>query len=176
MLGLFMLVGEPMIRQAVRQAMRVMGKQFVLGRSIKEALKNAKALEKRGYTYSYDMLGEAARTDADAERYLEDYSNAIKACGEASNDRGPIASPGVSVKLSALHARYELAHRQRVLDELLPRLQKLVYLAAEQDINLTVDAEEAARLDLALEIFARLSSDPTLPQSQVLQLALHAYP
>src|SRR5699024_5456879 len=84
----------------------------VLGRNIKEALKNAKALEKRGYTYSYDMLGEAARTDADAERYFEDYRNAIEVCGQASNGRGPIASPGVSVKLSALHARYELAHRR----------------------------------------------------------------
>src|SRR5699024_4891872 len=103
--------GEPMIRQAVRQAMRVMGRQFVLGRNINEAIKNARALEKRGYTYSYDMLGEAARTDADAERYFEDYRNAIEVCGQASKERGPIASPGVSVKLSALHARYELAHR-----------------------------------------------------------------
>src|SRR5690625_3355332 len=175
MLGLFMLVGEPMIRQAVRQAMRIMGKQFVLGRSIREALKNAKALEKRGYAYSYDMLGEAARTDADARRYFEDYREAIQACGDASHGLGPVASPGVSVKLSALHARYELAHRARVLDELLPRLQKLVYLAAGQDINLTIDAEEAARLDLSLEIFAKLSSDPKLAQWQGLGLALQAY-
>ena len=173
--GLMKRSGEPVIRQAVRQAMRVMGKQFVLGRTIREAIKNAKTLEKRGYTYSYDMLGEAARTDADARRYCEDYRSAIEACGAASSDRGPIASPGVSIKLSALHARYELAHRERVLDELLPRLQELVYLAAEKNINLTIDAEEAARLDLSLEIFDRLSADPKLADWQGLGLALQAY-
>src|SRR5699024_520973 len=133
------------------------------------------ALEKRGYTYSYDMLGEAARTDADAERYFEDYRNAIEVCGQASNGRGPIASPGVSVKLSALHARYELAHRERVLAELVPRLQKLAWLAAEHDINMTIDAEEAARLDLSLEIFDQLSADPKLADWQGLGLALQAY-
>src|SRR5699024_945984 len=173
--GLMKRSGEPVIRQAVRQAMRVMGKQFVLGRTIREAIKNAKTLEKRGYTYSYDMLGEAARTDADARRYCEDYRSAIEACGAASSDRGPIASPGVSIKLSALHARYELAHRERVLDELLPRLQELVYLAAEKNINMTIDAEEAARLDLSLEIFDRLSADPKLADWQGLGLALQAY-
>lgn len=175
MRGLVKRGGEPMIRQAVRQAMRVMGKQFVLGRSINEAIKNARALEKRGYTYSYDMLGEAARTDADAQRYFDDYKRAIETCGQASKGRGPIASPGVSVKLSALHARYELAHRHRVLEELLPRLQKLTYLASEHDINMTVDAEEAARLDLSLELFDRLSSDPKLAAWQGLGLALQAY-
>src|SRR5699024_3360636 len=173
--GLVRRSGEPMIRQAVRQAMRVMGRQFVLGRTIKEAVKNARSYEKRGYTYSYDMLGEAARTDADALRYFDDYKNAIEACGQASKDRGPIASPGVSVKLSALHARYELAQRERVLNELLPRMQELTYLAADYDINLTIDAEEAARLDLSLEIFDRLSADPKLAHWQGLGLAVQAY-
>ena len=167
--------GEPVIRQAVSQAMRIMGRQFVLGRSIDEAIRNARALEKRGYTYSYDMLGEAARTDADAQRYFDDYHRAIKACGAASAGRGPEHSPGVSVKLSALHARYELAHRERVLDELLPRLQRLTRLAAEHDINLTIDAEEAARLDLSLELFACASADAELGDWQGLGLALQAY-
>ncbi|HET7312790.1 bifunctional proline dehydrogenase/L-glutamate gamma-semialdehyde dehydrogenase PutA [Salinisphaera sp.] len=167
--------GEPFIRSAVRRAMRVMGHQFVMGRSIEEALKNARALEKRGYSYSYDMLGEAARTDADAQRYFDDYHRAIEACGEASRERGPEDAPGVSVKLSALHARYELGHRRRVLDELLPRLQKLTRLAARHDINLTVDAEEADRLDLSLELFELASADDELGDWQGFGLAIQAY-
>ncbi|NNC23399.1 bifunctional proline dehydrogenase/L-glutamate gamma-semialdehyde dehydrogenase PutA [Salinisphaera sp. USBA-960] len=167
--------GEPFIRQAVRHAMRLMGKQFVLGRDIDEALKNARELEKRGYRYSYDMLGEAARTDADARRYFDDYHRAIEACGRASTNRGPVQSPGVSVKLSALHARYELAHRERVLNELLPRLQELTRLAAQHNINLTVDAEEASRLDLSLELFALASADEALGDWQGLGLAIQAY-
>ncbi len=167
--------GEPFIRQAIRRAMRLMGRQFVLGRNIEEALKNAREMEKRGYRYSYDMLGEAARTDADAQRFLEEYHAAIEACGKASKGRGPVASPGVSVKLSALHARYELGHRQRVLDELLPRLKQLTRLAAHHDINLTVDAEEASRLDLSLELFSLASADSQLGDWQGLGLALQAY-
>lgn len=167
--------GEPFIRQAVRQAMRIMGRQFVMGRTIQEAIRNARTLEKRGYTYSYDMLGEAARTDADARRYLDDYHRAIEACGKASTNQGPEKSPGVSVKLSALHARYELSHRDRVLDELLPRLQQLTRLAAQYNINLTVDAEEAARLDLSLELFELASADTELGDWQGLGLALQAY-
>ena len=167
--------GEPFIRSAVRRAMRVMGHQFVMGRTIREAIKNARALEKRGYSYSYDMLGEAARTDADAQRYFDDYHNAIVACGEESRDRGPEDAPGVSVKLSALHARYELGHRERVIAELYPRLQQLARLAAKYDINLTIDAEEADRLDLSLELFEMASGDAMLGDWQGLGLALQAY-
>lgn len=167
--------GEPFIRRAVRRAMRLMGKQFVLGRTIAEAVKNAREYEKRGYRYSYDMLGEAARTDADAKCYFDDYHRAIETCGKASKDRGPVESPGVSVKLSALHARYEIGHRQRVLDELLPRLKELTRLAASHNINLTVDAEEAARLDLSLELFKLASADDALGDWQGLGLAIQAY-
>ncbi|AWN14770.1 bifunctional proline dehydrogenase/L-glutamate gamma-semialdehyde dehydrogenase PutA [Salinisphaera sp. LB1] len=167
--------GEPFIRSAVRRAMRVMGHQFVMGRSIEEALRNAKSLERRGYSYSYDMLGEAARTDADAQRYFDDYHHAIEACGKVSAERGPEDAPGVSVKLSALHARYELGHRDRVIDELLPRLQQLTRLAAQYDINLTIDAEEADRLDLSLEIFELASADHELGDWQGLGLAVQAY-
>ena len=167
--------GEPFIRQAVSQAMRIMGRQFVMGRTIEEAISNARSLEKRGYTYSYDMLGEAARTDKDAQRYFDDYWHAIEVCGEASRGRGPEKSPGVSVKLSALHARYELAHRERVHRELLPRLLKLARLAAKHNINLTIDAEEAARLDLSLELFACVSQEDDLADWQGLGLAVQAY-
>ncbi|WP_018718219.1 bifunctional proline dehydrogenase/L-glutamate gamma-semialdehyde dehydrogenase PutA [Arhodomonas aquaeolei] len=167
--------GEPVIRQAVRQAMRIMGRQFVMGRTINEALKRARPLEKEGYRYSYDMLGEAARTEADALRYFEDYRQAIEAIGAVAGDRGPYDSPGVSVKLSALHARYELSHRRRVMEELVPRLRDLCRLAAHHDINLTIDAEEAARLDLSMEIIEMVSSDPELGDWQGLGLAVQAY-
>ncbi|WP_440995753.1 bifunctional proline dehydrogenase/L-glutamate gamma-semialdehyde dehydrogenase PutA [Arhodomonas sp. SL1] len=167
--------GEPVIRQAVRQAMRIMGRQFVMGRTIDEALKRARSLEKQGYRYSYDMLGEAARTDADALRYYEDYRGAIEAIGALSRDQGPIDSPGVSVKLSALHARYELGHYKRVMEELVPRLRELCRLAASYDINLTIDAEEAGRLDLSMDILERISADPELRGWQGLGLAVQAY-
>jgi len=167
--------GEPFIRQAVRQAMRIMGRQFVMGRSIDEALQRARSAERLGYRYSYDMLGEAARTDADARRYFERYRAAIEAVGAEAPGRGPYDSPGVSVKLSALHPRYELASRDRVMEELLPRAQTLARLAAERDINLTVDAEEAARLDISLEVLDAVSADPTITGWQGLGLAVQAY-
>ncbi|HET8700092.1 MAG TPA: proline dehydrogenase family protein, partial [Nitrococcus sp.] len=167
--------GEPVIRQALRQAMRILGRQFVMGRDIEEALRRAQGPEKRGYRYSYDMLGEAARTDADARRYFERYRQAIDTIGEVAAGRGPIASPGVSIKLSALHPRYELAHGDRALRELLPRLRALALQAARCDINLTIDAEEAARLDLSLELFDALCGDPELHAWQGLGLAVQAY-
>ncbi len=167
--------GEPVIRQAVRQAMRIMGRQFVMGRDIEEALKRARPLEKQGYRYSYDMLGEAARTDDDALRFFEEYEGAIEAIGRLAGGRGPIESPGVSVKLSALHPRYELAHRDRALEELLPRLRALAHMAAERDINFTVDAEEAGRLGLSLELIEAISGDPELAGWNGFGLALQAY-
>ncbi|MDN5870174.1 MAG: bifunctional proline dehydrogenase/L-glutamate gamma-semialdehyde dehydrogenase PutA [Nitrococcus sp.] len=167
--------GEPVIRQALRQAMRILARQFVMGRDIEEALRRAHGPERRGYRYSYDMLGEAARTDADARRYFERYLQAINAIGEIAVGRGPVDSPGVSIKLSALHARYDLANRDRALGELLPRLRALALQAAQYDISLTVDAEEAARLDLSLELLDTLCSDPKLRYWQGLGLAVQAY-
>ena len=122
-------LGEPVVRKAVAQSMKILGKQFVLGRDIDEAMDEARALEKEGYTYSYDMLGEAARTDADARRYHAAYAHAIgrlsRAAGDAVEDR-----PGISVKLSALHPRYEWTHREQVMAELLPRARELARAAA----------------------------------------------
>jgi RHH-type proline utilization regulon transcriptional repressor/proline dehydrogenase/delta 1-pyrroline-5-carboxylate dehydrogenase len=167
--------GEPVIRQAVIQAMRILGRQFVMGRTIEEALERARALEKRGYRYSYDMLGEAARTMRDADRYDRAYHGAIAAIGAAAGKRGPIESPGISVKLSALHPRYEFAQRERVMAELVPRLKALALAAKQVDIGFTVDAEEAERLDLSLDVIEALSGDPDLAGWNGFGLAIQAY-
>jgi RHH-type proline utilization regulon transcriptional repressor/proline dehydrogenase/delta 1-pyrroline-5-carboxylate dehydrogenase len=167
--------GEPVIRQAVMQAMRILGRQFVMGRTIEEALERAQAMEKRGYRYSYDMLGEAARTMRDADRYERAYHAAIAAIGAAAGRRGPIESPGISVKLSALHPRYEFAQRQRVMDELVPRLKGLAMAARRVDIGFTVDAEEADRLDLSLDVIEAISGDADLAGWSGFGLAIQAY-
>jgi RHH-type transcriptional regulator, proline utilization regulon repressor / proline dehydrogenase / delta 1-pyrroline-5-carboxylate dehydrogenase len=167
--------GEPVIRQAVTQAMRILGRQFVMGRTIEEALDRARAQEKRGYRYSYDMLGESARTARDAERYDSAYRAAIAAIGRASAGRGPIEGPGISVKLSALHPRYEFAQRHRVMAELVPRLAALARLAKAADIGFTVDAEEADRLDLSLDVIEAVSADPSLAGWNGLGLAIQGY-
>ena len=140
-------VGEPVIRASVRYAMQIMGTQFVMGTSINSAVQRAREEEARGYRYSYDMLGEGARTMADAERYFDSYMNAIEVIGQAAAGRGPDDSPGISVKLSAIHPRYEFSHQQRVITELVPRLQKLAEAAKRHNIGFTVDAEEADRLE-----------------------------
>jgi RHH-type proline utilization regulon transcriptional repressor/proline dehydrogenase/delta 1-pyrroline-5-carboxylate dehydrogenase len=153
--------GEPVIRQAVVQAMRIMGRQFVMGRDMAEALERARADRTRGYTHSFDMLGEAARTAADADRYLRAYTDAITAIGAAAGGLGPVHGPGISVKLSALHPRFEFSQRRRVLAELVPRLVSLTEAAARFDIPLCVDAEEAERLDLSLDVIqAVLEAQP----------------
>lgn len=167
--------GEPVIRQAMVQAMRIMGRQFVMGRTIKEGLARARDDEKEGYRHSFDMLGEGARTDADAVRYLDAYAAAIKAVGAASAGRGVVDGPGISVKLSALHPRYELAHHDRVLDQLYARLHELAAQAKAVNIGFTIDAEEAARLDLSLDIVDKLSADPALAGWDGLGLAVQAY-
>jgi len=167
--------GEPVIRQAMTQAMRILGRQFVMGRTIGEALERARSEEEAGYRHSFDMLGEAARTAADAERYLEAYAAAITAIGKEAGVRGPIDAPGISVKLSALHPRYEYAQRDRVLMELTPRLVQLAEMAKSEDIGLTVDAEEADRLDLSLDVFDRVSAEPGLAGWDGLGLAVQAY-
>ncbi|MCB2102578.1 MAG: proline dehydrogenase family protein, partial [Rhodobacterales bacterium] len=154
-------MGQPLIRTAVREAMKILGHQFVLGRTIGEALEVA--AKRSQYRYSFDMLGEAALTQADADRYFKAYSAAINAVGRAGSvDADVIGNNGVSVKLSALHPRLEFAQRDRVLAELTPRLIDLARLAAGHNIGLTVDAEEADRLDLTMDILGRVCAAPDL--------------
>ena len=167
--------GEPVIRGAVTQAMRILGRQFVMGRTIEEALERARGDEARGYRHSFDMLGEAARTAADAERYFEAYQTAIRAIGKAGAGRDVIESPGISVKLSALHPRYELAKRTRIMTELVPRLTALAEMAKSAEIGLTVDAEEADRLDLQLDVMEAVSGDPGLGGWDGLGLVVQGY-
>jgi len=167
--------GEPFIRSAVLQAIRIMSREFVMGRTIEEGLDRAKSAEKRGYRYSYDMLGEAARTQADSDAYYRSYIEAIEAIGKASNGRGPIAGPGISVKLSALHPRYEFAQRERVMAEMLPRLREICRAAARHDIGLCIDAEETERLDISLDVIDAVSADPELTGWQGLGCAVQAY-
>ena len=154
--------GEPVIRRGVDLAMRMMGEQFVTGETIDEALKRARVLEAKGFGYSYDMLGEAATTMADAERYYADYDQAIHAIGTASKGRGIYTGPGISIKLSALHPRYVRAQSDRVVGELLPRVRELALLAKGYDIGFNIDAEEADRLELSLDLLESLARDPEL--------------
>ncbi|RKZ35597.1 MAG: bifunctional proline dehydrogenase/L-glutamate gamma-semialdehyde dehydrogenase, partial [Gammaproteobacteria bacterium] len=168
-------LGEPIVRQAVTQSMRIMGHQFVMGRTIEEALQRAAADTERGFRHSFDMLGEAACTSEDARAYYEAYAAAIDAIAKAGDGLGPVAGPGISVKLSALHPRYEFSQRPRVLRELLPRLRKLVARAVAGNIGLTVDAEEADRLDLSLDLVETLCADPALANWQGLGVVVQAY-
>jgi RHH-type proline utilization regulon transcriptional repressor/proline dehydrogenase/delta 1-pyrroline-5-carboxylate dehydrogenase len=159
--GMIRRLGEPVVRGAVGRAMRLMGRQFVLGETIGAAMERARALEARGYTYSYDMLGEAARTDADALRYAAAYARAIAAMGARAT--GDVAtSPGISVKLSALHPRYERTHRDEVMRVLVPRAGELARAAAAAGIGFNIDAEEAERLDLSLDVIEALLADEAL--------------
>jgi RHH-type proline utilization regulon transcriptional repressor/proline dehydrogenase/delta 1-pyrroline-5-carboxylate dehydrogenase len=185
--------GEPVIRLAVRQAMRIMGHQFVMGRTIKEALDRSEQKENRAYRYSYDMLGEGALTTPDGERYFKAYKDAIAALGakwgqsqlssrsdpDATSgkliDSDPIFAPSISIKLSALHPRYEVGKRARVHAELTPKLLELAQLAKKNAIGLTVDAEEADRLELSLDVIAAVHADPSLEGWQGYGLAVQAY-
>ncbi len=167
--------GEPVIRRAVTAAMRLLGRQFVMGQTIEEALRRARPAEAEGYRFSYDMLGEAARTAGDAERYFEAYRGAIQSIGEKTGGRGPIEGPGISVKLSALHPRYEFGQRRRVMAELAPRLKALALDAKAADIGFCVDAEEADRLDLSLDLIAVMAGDPELAGWDGFGLAVQAY-
>ncbi|MBZ6066501.1 bifunctional proline dehydrogenase/L-glutamate gamma-semialdehyde dehydrogenase PutA [Aeromonas schubertii] len=148
-------LGEPMVRSAMYAAMKIMGKQFVLGRDMKEALKASRKQREQGFTHTYDMLGESALTMQDADKYLADYRNAIEAVGgERISDGGP--APSISIKLSALHPRYDVANRERVLGEMCERLIGLVRLARERDVAISIDAEEMDRLELSLDLFEQL--------------------
>ena len=167
--------GEPVIRLAVRQAMRIMGHQFVMGRTIEEALERSREKDQRGYRHSFDMLGESALTAADAERYMASYRAAILAIGKGGPYPDIVAAPSISVKLSALHPRYERGKRARVLAELTPRVLELAQLARAQGIPMTIDAEEADRLELSLEIIAKVHADPSLEGWHGFGLALQSY-
>ncbi|UTW07071.1 bifunctional proline dehydrogenase/L-glutamate gamma-semialdehyde dehydrogenase PutA [Pseudomonas benzenivorans] len=166
--------GEPVIRAAMNQAMKLMGKQFVLGRTIAEALKNGRPEREKGYTYSFDMLGEAALTQADAEKYMADYRKAIETVG-AEPQVGPGPKPSVSIKLSALHPRYEVAQRERVLTELFANVRELAILARELGVGISVDAEEADRLELSLELYEKLMRDPAIKGWGEFGLVVQAY-
>jgi len=167
--------GEPVIRKGVDMAMRMMGEQFVTGQDIAEALGNAKRLEARGFRYSYDMLGEAAATAADAERYYRDCETAIHATGRAAAGRGIYEGPGISIKLSALHPRYSRLQRGPVMAELLPRVQALAALARHYDIGFNIDAEEAERLELSLDLLEALCFDPALTGWNGIGFVVQAY-
>lgn len=168
-------VGEPVIRQAVATAMRIMGKQFVMGRTISEGLDRARGPEKDGYRHSYDMLGESARTDEDAKRYCDSYADAIDTIGRAAANLPALEAPSISIKLSALHARYEVAQEDRVFAELLPRVTALALRAKGYGIGFTIDAEEADRLEISLDIIEALALDPALAGWNGLGLAVQAY-
>src|SRR3546814_8160525 len=155
--------------------MRMLGEQFVAGQTISEALANSRRLEARGFRYSYDMLGEAAMTADDARRYCGDYEQAIHAIGKASGRRGIYEGPGISIKLSALHPRYSRAQRDRVMAELFPRLTALAVLARTYDIGLNIDAEEADRLELSLDLLEGLCFDPALAGWTGIGFVVQAY-
>ncbi|MGL5500637.1 MAG: proline dehydrogenase family protein, partial [Plesiomonas shigelloides] len=167
--------GEPLIRKGVDMAMRLMGEQFVTGETIAEALANARKLEEKGFRYSYDMLGEAALTGADADRYLQSYQQAIHSIGKASNGRGIYEGPGISIKLSALHPRYSRAQYDRVMQELYPRLRDLTLLARRYDIGINIDAEEADRLEISLDLLEKLCFEPELAGWNGIGFVIQAY-
>ncbi|TQU32201.1 bifunctional proline dehydrogenase/L-glutamate gamma-semialdehyde dehydrogenase, partial [Xanthomonas perforans] len=170
-------VGEPVIRLAVRQAMKIMGHQFVMGRTIGEALSRSRKGDNANYRYSFDMLGEGALTMKDAQRYLQAYRDAIHAIGRSGNFVGTdvFAAPSISIKLSALYPRYEHAKRARVMAELVPGVLELAQLAKSYGIGYTVDAEEADRLELSLDIIEATFSDPSLDGWEGYGLAVQAY-
>ncbi|MEO8740664.1 MAG: trifunctional transcriptional regulator/proline dehydrogenase/L-glutamate gamma-semialdehyde dehydrogenase [Casimicrobiaceae bacterium] len=167
--------GEPLIRKGVDLAIRMMGEQFVTGETIETALDKARTMERKGFQYSFDMLGEAALTAADAARYGADYEHAIHAIGVAAKRRGPRAGPGISIKLSALHPRYSRAQIERVHAQLLPRLKALALLARHYDIGLNIDAEEADRLDISLDLLEALCLEPDLRGWDGLGFVIQAY-
>lgn len=167
--------GEAVVRAGVAYAMRMLGKQFVTGQTIEEAIGEGRKRESSGYRYTYDMLGEAALTDEDAQAYFESYRHAIEAIGKDARARGPIEGPGVSVKISGLHPRYESMQRERVLIELYPRLLELAQLAKRYGIGFHLDQEESARFELTLEMLERLCREPGLRGWNGIGISLQAY-
>ncbi len=167
--------GEPLIRKGVDMAMRMMGEQFVTGETIADALANSKKYEAKGFRYSYDMLGEAATTEEDAARYYRDYEQAIHAIGKASAGRGIYEGPGISIKLSALHPRYSRAQYERVMSDLFPRVLKLTQLCRQYDIGLNIDAEEADRLEISLDLLEGLCQHESLKGWNGIGFVIQAY-
>ena len=168
-------MGEPVIRTAVARAMKEMGRQFVLGEDIKAAMKHAAGMEAKGFTYSYDMLGEAARTEADARRYHLSYSDAISSIAKGCTHDDIRKNPGISVKLSALHPRYEVAQEASVMKDLVPRLRALCLLAKSAGMGLNIDAEEADRLGLSLDVINAVMSEPALSGWDGFGVVVQAY-
>ncbi|WP_439499249.1 bifunctional proline dehydrogenase/L-glutamate gamma-semialdehyde dehydrogenase PutA [Bosea sp. (in: a-proteobacteria)] len=168
-------LGLPAVRTATRQAMRVMGNHFVLGQTIEEALKRARSGSGKLYRYSFDMLGEGARTQADADRYFASYAAAIDAIGRSAGNEPLPNRPGISVKLSALHPRYEATNHERVLSELVPKVVELARRAKVYDLNFTIDAEEADRLELSLDVIDAVMADASLAGWDGFGLAIQAY-
>lgn len=168
-------LGEPVIRVAVGRAMKEMGRQFVLGESIESALTRGKRSVAEGYSYSFDMLGEAALTQSDAIKYFESYENAINTLGVNTLSDNIKDNPGISIKLSALHPRYESNQHKRVLNELVPRVLKLAQNAKKSNIGLNIDAEEADRLDLSLEVIQAVLEDPSLEGWDGFGVVVQAY-
>ncbi|MCE0557006.1 bifunctional proline dehydrogenase/L-glutamate gamma-semialdehyde dehydrogenase PutA [Motilimonas sp. E26] len=168
-------LSEPVIRQAMHQAMKVMGHQFVLGRNINEAQHKGRPMRDKGFTYSFDMLGEAALTSADAKKYYQDYLTAIEAVGKDQYTSKTSPAPSVSIKLSALHPRYEVANKARVLTELYETLSRLLRRAVELDVAITIDAEEADRLELSLQLFEKLYRSDVVKGWGKFGLVIQAY-
>ena len=166
-------IGLPAVRAAVRQAMRLLGSHFVIGQTIGEALSRARG--QAGFRYSFDMLGEGARTAADAQNYFEAYAGAIDAIGKNASNAPQPARPGISVKLSALHPRYEAVSRERVIIELVPRVIELARTARDHDLQFTIDAEEADRLELSLDVVKAVLRDKSLAGWDRFGLAVQAY-
>ena len=175
MAGMVKRLGGPAVRQATRQAMRFLGRHFVLGENIDDALERARGFESKGYRHSYDMLGEGARTMEDAERYYRSYANAIEKIGRKAGNKKLPDRPGISVKLSALHPRYHPLHRERILEELLPKVIALAEMARGFDLNLTIDAEEAERLELSLDVIDALVERFDFKGWEGFGLAIQAY-
>ncbi len=173
--GVVRRLGEPVVRTAVAQAMKELGQQFVLGQTIEDAVKRSGELEARGYTYSYDMLGEAARTENDARRYHLSYSDTITSLASACTHDDIRDNPGISVKLSALHPRYEYSQRDRVIGELAPRCHSLALLARSANMGFNIDAEEADRLDLSLDVIEKVLSDPSVAGWNGFGVVVQAY-
>ncbi|MDP1573877.1 MAG: bifunctional proline dehydrogenase/L-glutamate gamma-semialdehyde dehydrogenase PutA [Coxiellaceae bacterium] len=173
--GLLNRTGEPVVREAIRRSMKIMSEHFVLGRTIDEALKNAKPLAQKGYLFSFDMLGEMAKTEIEADHYFAAYQHAIKVMGESSSVSKGFLSPSISIKLSALHPRYEFIKRETVVPFLVDRLKTLAFQAKKAGIYVTVDAEETHRLGISLDIFEAVFADPDFAHWDGLGLAVQAY-
>jgi RHH-type proline utilization regulon transcriptional repressor/proline dehydrogenase/delta 1-pyrroline-5-carboxylate dehydrogenase len=168
-------LGEPVIRTAVAAAMREMGEQFVLGRTITEAVKRGRSMIQKGYLYSFDMLGEAARTETDALRYHRAYAEAISSLDNGTNGPDIRYNHGISVKLSALHPRYEVSHKDEMLPVMAERLLSLCLAAKHARMGLNIDAEEADRLDLSLDVIERVLADPQLAGWNGFGVVVQAY-